>query len=549
MRSTSVRETGFGVKGRRFVVAFVAGVTLVALAGNGLPVMADPVEVTKKRPAVAGAPVTAVTEARAATSEVDRTARAMETASPQTAAKPTGAAVVDMAVARRSAAGLAGAGELPVRLGDASAPAVRQAGAKPAGEARASLGRVKVSVASSETARALGAGVVFQVDPVNQSASPTTVEDGAVSVEIDYSELAKGFGGDWASRVALVSYPGCAATTPTASPCRTGSSLGSANDVAAGTVTAVVPMEQTTMVALTSGSSSTSGDFGATPLSSVGEWGGGGNNGEFTWSYPFDVPEVGGSLVPELALGYSSSSVDGRATSTNNQPSWVGEGWDLSQGFIERRYTVCADDMAGSANNSTKTGDLCWAGHNAVLAFGSHSGELIRDGSSSQWRLRNDDGTRVELLTAAWDNGDNDREHWKVTTTDGTQYFFGRGKPHASGSATDSVWTVPVAGNHPGGPVPRNRVLRLLLQPGVALEPRPRRRHHRQLDDLFYVKELNRYGRNLNATSAAYVRGGHLARIEYGTRTGSEGHRRPRRGWCSARSSAACLRAARPAPR
>src|SRR5690606_34178800 len=51
--------------------------------------------------------------------------------------------------------------------------------------------------------------------------------------------------------------------------------------------------------------------------------------------------------------------------------------------------------------------------------------------------------------------GDADGEYWKVTTTDGTQYFFGRnhrpGYP-ADTAETNSTWTVPVYGNHPGEP-------------------------------------------------------------------------------------------------
>ncbi|WP_035919745.1 hypothetical protein, partial [Knoellia sinensis] len=43
-------------------------------------------------------------------------------------------------------------------------------------------------------------------------------------------------------------------------------------------------------------------------------------------------------------------------------------------------------------------------------------------------------------------------EYWKVTTTDGTQYFFGKGKPSSAGEATNSAWTVPVYGNQSGEP-------------------------------------------------------------------------------------------------
>ncbi|WP_372346621.1 hypothetical protein [Streptomyces sp. KL116D] len=56
------------------------------------------------------------------------------------------------------------------------------------------------------------------------------------------------------------------------------------------------------------------------------------------------TPEVPGGLGPDLSLDYSSGTIDGRTGNTNNQGSWVGDGFDLEGGFIERRYKSCADD-------------------------------------------------------------------------------------------------------------------------------------------------------------------------------------------------------------
>jgi len=78
---------------------------------------------------------------------------------------------------------------------------------------------------------------------------------------------------------------------------------------------------------------------------------------------------VPGDLAPALAITYSSSDVDGRTTSANNQPSGVGDGFELATGFVERRYAACPDDMSGG-NNSGKTGDLCWKTDNATISFG-----------------------------------------------------------------------------------------------------------------------------------------------------------------------------------
>jgi hypothetical protein len=92
------------------------------------------------------------------------------------------------------------------------------------------------------------------------------------------------------------------------------------------------------------------GNTQATSLSASASWSVSAYTGTFSWSYPFRVPPVPGGLEPKLALSYASSAVDGRTSSTNNQASWVGDGWDLTPGFVERTYGSCADD----ANHSGK---------------------------------------------------------------------------------------------------------------------------------------------------------------------------------------------------
>jgi hypothetical protein len=97
------------------------------------------------------------------------------------------------------------------------------------------------------------------------------------------------------------------------------------------------------------------------------------------------------------------------------------------------------------------------------------------------WRLEFDPRWQVEKLTAA-SNGDNDGEHWRVTTPDETQYYLGLGHSPDKGSATKSVWTVPVVGNGSGEPC--NAAPSNTCEPGVALEPRPGRGSARQRPDL-----------------------------------------------------------------
>ncbi|WP_167976724.1 RHS repeat-associated core domain-containing protein [Lentzea indica] len=247
----------------------------------------------------------------------------------------------------------------------------------------------------------------------------------------------------------------------------------------------------------------------ATPLSPSGSWDVTPNTGDFSWNYPLRVPPAPGGFEPELALKYSSSSVDGRTSATNNQASWAGDGWDLSAGFVERSYGSCAEDKTGGTTPPKESGDLCWRTDNAVSPFG----ELIRDDSSGGFRLREDNGSRVERRNGA-DNGDNDGEHWRITTPDGTQYLFG--------SRKDSAWTVPVYGDDDKEPCHGasfaasscTQVWRWNLDKVID--------RHGNVITYTYAPETNSYGANNKDTAVSYVRGGTLQTIEYGNRDGQQ---------------------------
>ncbi len=290
---------------------------------------------------------------------------------------------------------------------------------------------------------------------------------------------------------------------------------------------AAAPTAMAVVAAAAAAASSDQGDFAATSLKTADTWSQGGSSGTFNWSYPISAPTVPGGLVPALTISYTSGRTDGAVSSTNNQSSWIGEGFDLTPGFIERKYIACADDQTTGNNNSTKTGDLCWftdpkkQGHtnepwdNATLQLAGHAGELVRVGDTAEWRLKDDDGTRITKVGATG------AEYWRVTTVDGTQYYFGRGTAEGSSTATNAVWKVPVFGNHTGEPSRASSF-------GSSWAQRPWRWN---LDyvvtptgdtmTFYWAKEANQYKRN-NATKTPYERGGYLNRIEYGQRKGSE---------------------------
>ncbi|HEU4426089.1 MAG TPA: RHS repeat-associated core domain-containing protein [Pilimelia sp.] len=401
--------------------------------------------------------------------------------------------------------------------------AAGRAGSLPVSVDQTSAGRVRVELTDRATAARTGSALLMRVS----RAGAGTGARGMVRLRVDYSGFAAAYGADWADRLRLVALPECALRTPERAGCQ-GTALPSKND--GSSVTAPVNLPTTTslasatasstLVALTAGTSSGSGDYAATPLTASSTWAGGGSSGDFTWSYPLRTPPGLGGPTPAVALAYSSQSVDGRMAASNNQPSWVGEGFEYSPGFIERRYGSCADDRGGTANNGTASGDQCWKTDNATLSLNGAGGELIYNASEQLWHPRTDDSSNVERKTGAV-NGDNDGEYWIVTTPDGTRYYFGlnrlagwtAGKPE-----TNSAFTVPVHGNHPGEPCHATsfaasscaQVWRWNLD--YVVDP------HGNTMSYWYAKESNSYGRNNSTTDlASYTRGGHLQRIDYGT--------------------------------
>jgi len=364
------------------------------------------------------------------------------------------------------------------------------------------------SFGRAETAAAGVKGLLLRLSPS---------EPKAVNVSVGYNGFRWAYGGDWASRLRLWAVPECALTTPTLDQCRP-TPLASDNNTSAGEVSGTVTMSTaSTLVALDAGSGGAGGDYKATSLSPSATWNAGGNSGDFSWSYALRVPPGLEGPAPEISLNYSSSGVDGRMASTNNQASMIGEGFDWSPGHIERRYTGCAEDMDGDPkpNNTEKTGDQCWETDNASIAMAGRAGELIKDGSNSnRWHLRQDDGTFIEHKTGG-PNNDNDGEWWLVRTPDGTEYWFG------GRSGSNSTLTVPVYGNHNGEPCHQTAFASSYCAQGYRW----------QLDHVVdptgntmsytYLKETNKYGRNNKPEDdTVYDRDGYIEKIEYGSRTG-----------------------------
>jgi RHS repeat-associated protein len=431
--------------------------------------------------------------------EADRTAAARARRNQQhTTTWPTaGKTTVNLAAGTTARAK---AGSLPVT---ATAPAK--------GKTASSL---TVEVLDRKDAAALGIkGVVLKV------AAPA---GGKARLAVDYSAFASAYGGDWAGRLQLFRLPACADDNPAKAACRTRTELDSTNDRAEGAVSTTLSLRaanEPMMLALAAGTQSGAGDYKATPLSSSSAWEAGGGSGTFTWSYPLRVPPAAAGPQPNLALSYDSGSVDGRTANTNNQSSQVGEGFDLTSSYIERKYGSCDDD------DQADKFDLCWKYDNASLVLNGKATELVKDDTEGIWRLKDDDASTVTRSTGA-DNNDDNGEYWTVTTGNGTKYVFGLNKLEGASTddRTNSVWTVPVFGDDEGEPG---------YADGTTFSGRAQTQAwrwnldyvedtHNNASTYWYAAETNHYDKLGDDTvGTPYVRGGYLKEIRYGQRAGA----------------------------
>jgi len=260
-----------------------------------------------------------------------------------------------------------------------------------------------------------------------------------------------------------------------------------------------------------------SGDWSATDLSHAGAWAHGGSSGAFTYSYGMRIPPAAGP-TPGLSLAYSSASHDGRTSGTNNQASWIGDGWSYSPSFIERTYVSCGAESEEDGNQGDDpTGDLCWEDDSPSLTISLNgaSGSLVRDDETGTWRSAADANWRIERVGSAASASAASTERWVVTTTDGTRHHFA--------SVASSRLTVPVFGNHSGeacyesGDFKGSRcdqAYRWLLDYSVDV--------HGNLIRYTYGTTTGRYAPAVSTDSTAtYTREAWLQKIEYGLRDGS----------------------------
>ncbi|MGW3398463.1 polymorphic toxin-type HINT domain-containing protein [Streptomyces hydrogenans] len=426
--------------------------------------------------------------------------------------------------------GLVQVEDLPVKIGKASPTAEDPTPPAPTG-----TWEVEVESRSTTEASAVD-GALITVTPPAAGSTP-------IDLELDYSKFADLFGTEWAGRLQIKQLPACFLQTPELPECNTAIDVPSVNAPATDTVRSTIdpadsPVQGLStqagggpvVLAVTDSGSGAAGNYKASPLSPSGTWSAGGSSGGFTWTYPLTVPAPPAGPAPKVAFTYSSQAVDGKTSVANGQASWIGDGWDYNPGFVERRYRSCSDDRQNSPNNANATdkkkSDLCWASDNLVMSLAGNTTELVHD-ADGRWVPASDDGAKVEYLDKngqpkAAQTGKYDSEYWRVTTRDGTRYYFGRNDLDGAGTRalTKSAFTVPVVGNHTGEPCYQATYASSFCTQAWRWNLDYVEDIHGNAMIIDWSPETNRYAKNGKTQQAeAYTRGGYPTQILYGLRS------------------------------
>ncbi|MEU4240265.1 HYD1 signature containing ADP-ribosyltransferase family protein [Actinoplanes sp. NPDC026619] len=373
----------------------------------------------------------------------------------------------------------------------------------------AAPGRVTVATADQATAQAAGVhGLLFSV----KSAAGA----GTVGVQVDASEFRSAYGGSYASRLHLVQLPVCALTTPSRPECQTATPVPAAAQPLSAQVAVAASGE--TVLAATADASGPSGDYSATSLSPGGSWSVSGNTGAFTYSYPIAVPPPIAGVGPSVNLSYSSAAQDARTEGTNNQSSWLGDGWSAMDNFVERTYRSCTDVTGSGAPKGSA--DLCWGGEILTMSLNGQSTQIVYDDTTKTFHPAADNSTtKIDRLTGAT-NGTKNGEYFRVTEN-GIQYYFGLNRLPGWAAANDetkSAWTAQVYQAHDG--------VSACSDSSTFADTACTLGYRFNLDYVvdsnnnamayYYTPETGYYGANMKNTATSYVRDGYLRRIDYG---------------------------------
>ena len=403
----------------------------------------------------------------------------------------------------------------------------------------------QVKVLDHSKSAAMGiSGEVFTVSGTSPSA-------GRVKVGLNYQAFAQEYGGNFGSRLSLVELPACALTTPQIASCRAQTPLSSTNQAVAQQITATValggssatataksdadsksaatPAAQTLVIAADSQpgtGGAAGGNYAATSLKPSESWNEGGDSGSYDYTYPITLPGSSSSLTPTASLSYSSQSVDGQTPTTNAQSSWVGDGWDTPDSFIEQSFATCSDNPDGLATAPTNA-DACYDGPILTLSLDGSSTSLVCTTDESSCTEQSDDGAVVKHVTDSG-NGTNtyNTDYWTVTDRDGDTYYFGLNElpGYVSGGTdptTNSVDYEPVYSEKLGEPCYNSAglsssVCTMAYRWHLDYVTNPTG----QAMSYYYTQSTNQYGEFNGAHDVSYIRDSYLSEIDYGFNAG-----------------------------
>lgn len=427
-----------------------------------------------------------------------------------------------------------------------AAPRVFGAGipvwAQPVAHGGGAVSAVRVHVLGHQAALAAGVrGVLFTATAAGGG--------GRVRLGLRYARFSQVSGGNYGLGLGLVELPGCALTTPGLAACRVQKPLDSVNDPASQTVSAPVTLPaavsagtaadatvsggtvsgSTVVLAATttpSDGGGSAGTYSATTLRASGSWSAGGSTGSFNYSYPMPAPAAPSSLVPSAALDYASATVDGQTAATQQQASWVGDGWSSPESYIEQSFVPCADNPEGSAAPKS-TQDSCYNGPVITWSQAGASNPLVCpvpfSYTANSTCEASDDSGEVITHHVSSGNGSGTKftDYWTVTGRDGTTYYFGLNHlpGWASGdAATNSADSEPVFSAHSGDPCYSSSGFGSSV---CTMAYRWRLDYvkdvHGNAMAFYYAQDKNAYAENGNTASAvSYIRDSHLSRIDYG---------------------------------
>ena len=127
--------------------------------------------------------------------------------------------------------------------------------------------------------------------------------------------------------------------------------------------------------------------------------------GAASYSIPIEVPDGPGGLKPSLSLDYNSQVVDSSTVQT--QADWVGMGWSIDTGYVERNMYGTDDSLQDDSFN---------------LVLNGVSSMLLKDANGTQGSIDTYHTADETFMLIQYDSSS---DTWTVKDKTGMVYVFG----------------------------------------------------------------------------------------------------------------------------